>query len=166
MRGVICLFLIFCSLCYGDIHIGHETKDIAILTSEGTGTLNLHCIIGGQVDTKSPKGDILLLHGAKFSSSTWESLGTIKILASSGYRVFAIDLPGFGLSKIDGPEGFEPKPEMVLLEIVKTLKIRSPIIVSPSMRSSSCHSHAHYLSSPNTSPNTSNLTADDIRCHF
>ena len=121
------------TLCSSNIHIGHETKEITLVTSEGTGTLNLHCIIGGPIGASSLKGDILLLHGAKFNSGTWESLGTLRIAASNGYRVFAIDLPGYGLSTIEAPEGFDPKPEIVLLEIIKTLNIHSAIVVSPSM---------------------------------
>ena len=49
-----------------------------------------------------PKIDILLLHGAKFTSNTWHTLvskqhpdmNTISMLAAAGYRAVAIDLPG------------------------------------------------------------------------
>lgn len=37
--------------------------------------------------------NILLLHGARYSAKTWHDLGTLTLLAASGYRVAAVDLP-------------------------------------------------------------------------
>ena len=38
---------------------------------------------------------LLLLHGAAFTSKTWQdSIPTIQTMCSLGYRVIAVDLPG------------------------------------------------------------------------
>ncbi len=71
---------------------------------------------------------ILLLHGARFDSATWDKLGTLKACAKKGYRAIALDLPGFGSS---------PKGELVgaqfLSAFLKSLELDQVVIVSPSM---------------------------------
>lgn len=71
---------------------------------------------------------VLLLHGAAFDSSTWQKLGTIGVLANAGYRVCAIDLPGYGKSptrRID--------PSSFGLELLAHLGLDRAVLVSPSM---------------------------------
>ena len=42
---------------------------------------------------------VLLLHGARFTSETWQELATIAELADAGHHVVAFDLPGYGNSE-------------------------------------------------------------------
>lgn len=72
--------------------------------------------------------DVLLLHGARFSSKTWLDLGTIDRLAEAGYHVVAVDLPGYGQSE----ESPIPR-ESFLVELMKALKLDKAAVVSPSM---------------------------------
>src|SRR4051794_36923709 len=71
---------------------------------------------------------VLFLHGASFSSQTWQELGTLAFLAQHGYRVVAIDLPGFGQS-----ESVELPPLDFLLAFLEYLSLDKPILVSPSL---------------------------------
>ena len=71
---------------------------------------------------------VLLLHGAAFSSVTWDELGTLDVLAERGYRAVAIDLPGgFRNSKSTGRAG-----EDFLVALMEKLGIGKPVVVSPS----------------------------------
>ena len=80
--------------------------------------------------TSGPVGapSVLLLHGASFHSGTWEELGTLDRLAAAGYRAVAIDLPGYGESK-----AATASPNEFLAELLPTLDIGRPVVLSPSM---------------------------------
>ncbi|XP_057230756.1 protein ABHD14A [Malurus melanocephalus] len=75
---------------------------------------------------------VLFLHGQAFTSKTWETLGTLSLLAEEGYRAVAIDLPGYGDS---------PPAHMVTAEgrrnfldrVLQDLSMQRPVLVSPSM---------------------------------
>ncbi len=71
---------------------------------------------------------VLLLHGAKYSSKTWEELGTLALLATNGYRAIAIDLPGFGES-----QAAEVDAARFVLELCDSLSISKCALISPSM---------------------------------
>lgn len=71
---------------------------------------------------------VLLLHGARFSSQTWQEIGTMQVLTDAGYRAIAIDLPGLGNS-----ESTSEPPEKWLSKLFDALELVKPVVVSPSM---------------------------------
>lgn len=71
---------------------------------------------------------VLLLHGAAFTSASWEEMGVLTALGAAGYRTFAVDLPGFGESGAGGPT-----PERLLPALMDALGLRRAAIVAPSM---------------------------------
>nr|BAG60325.1 unnamed protein product [Homo sapiens] len=73
---------------------------------------------------------VLLLHGIRFSSETWQNLGTLHRLAQAGYRAVAIDLPGLGHSKeaaAPAPIG-ELAPGSFLAAVVDALELGPPVV--------------------------------------
>jgi abhydrolase domain-containing protein 14 len=80
--------------------------------------------------TGKPVAPVLLLHGAKFSSSTWDKTGTVQALVTAGFSVYTVDLPGYGRSegKVDAP-----LREVFLRGLIIKLKLQKPFIISPSM---------------------------------
>lgn len=77
------------------------------------------------------KGSILLLHGQAFSSANWLEHRTQEVLAAAGYRVVAVDLPGYGLTAGNAI----PKEEKAdfIRELIQGLNLDRPALVSPSM---------------------------------
>jgi pimeloyl-ACP methyl ester carboxylesterase len=74
---------------------------------------------------------VVLLHGASFTSETWNTIGTIKALVNAGCLVYALDLPGFGQSTPSNASA-----RIWLKVVLDLLQIDRPVIVSPSMSGS------------------------------
>jgi pimeloyl-ACP methyl ester carboxylesterase len=89
-------------------------------------------VAGGRVHILSAGTEqgpaVVLLHGASFQAQTWRDIATIDTLAGAGYRVFAIDLPGFGRSPSHGGPADEWLPQ-----VLDALGLDRAVIVTPSM---------------------------------
>ena len=88
-----------------------------------------------RVSPKVPKGDVLLLHGAMFSSETWKKTGTLKFLGDEGYVAVAVDLPGKGKSPPQ-PLATDEARVGLIVEIMNHFGLNKPVVVSPSMSGS------------------------------
>jgi len=85
---------------------------------------SLHTLRAGPATARS----VLLLHGAKFDAETWRRLGTLTALAKAGFRVIALDLPGFGMS-----EAWRFDRTRLLERLLPSLDIGKPVVLAPSM---------------------------------
>ncbi|MEM7582149.1 MAG: alpha/beta fold hydrolase [Acidobacteriota bacterium] len=97
--------------------------EIETLTLKISGS-RLHMLASGDRGGRS----VLLLHGARFSSQTWRELGTLDFLARQGFRVVALDLPGYGES-----EASDIPADRLLSTLIPLMFDRQVVVVSPSM---------------------------------
>ncbi|XP_063224401.1 putative protein-lysine deacylase ABHD14B isoform X2 [Bacillus rossius redtenbacheri] len=74
---------------------------------------------------------VLLLHGRSFTSETWLKLGTLHVLPALGHRAVAVDLPGYGNTKV----AFSGDKAAFLWQLCEQLQLQSSglVVVSPSM---------------------------------
>ena len=78
--------------------------------------------------------DVLLLHGAKFSSKTWADLGTLDAISREGGVAVAVDLPGYGMSPdVDIAFTSPDTRGEFLVALVDALALERPLLVCPSM---------------------------------
>jgi abhydrolase domain-containing protein 14 len=96
--------------------------------------------VGGLGGDDKKRRTVVLFHGNAFSLDSWKKTKTLEKLSSTGYRVFAIDLPAGKGSKSDklSPKVLKDKPDRIITvfdELFDALDVGdSPFaIVGPSM---------------------------------
>ena len=95
-----------------------------ISTTVSVGPCTVHSL-----KTKNVAGlEIVFLHGARFQAETWRKLTTLERLGDSGYRPYALDLPGFGNSP-----RCSAAQEDVLQGFIEAQELSRPVLVGPSM---------------------------------
>lgn len=121
----------FSLLLFGISFSSDEFVRIEIKVELSTGLAKISALVNVQ-DAEDAYVDIILLHGEKFTSNTWTEAGTFRALSNAGYRVIAVDLPGYGEST--SVENIElVKPDEFLYNLIKTLRLKNPVLISPSM---------------------------------
>lgn len=84
----------------------------------------------------NPLSKVLFLHGKKFSSKTWEDIGTLEFLTKKNYEVLAVDLPGFGnSSSLEAPKSSSDKAGF-FENLIQKLDFEQAVLVVPSMSGS------------------------------
>lgn len=115
----IALMAVFATTCFATT-AGSE------IASEWTtvGDVKVHYLSAG----KAAAPVVVMLHGGRFRATTWQDTGTIEVLADKGFRVIAVDLPGYG----ESPRSSVKRGEWLVM-FLDALKLDKPVVVSPSM---------------------------------
>lgn len=128
--GVLALPLLFAAGCQAEpVPVSGDSDPLveeiamrdAVLTVQGA---DVHHVVAGPEDGPP----VLLLHGGRFHSGTWVELGTVDALATAGFHVVAVDLPGFGKT----PPG-EADDGTFLTDLVPALGLHRPVVLAASM---------------------------------
>ncbi|XP_055357322.1 putative protein-lysine deacylase ABHD14B [Paramacrobiotus metropolitanus] len=98
---------------------------------------------------------ILLLHGASFSSETWQNLGTLQLLAALGYSATAIDLPGFGKTRGKPLTGVAAAALVYRFALTREMLKKTLVIIAPSM--SGGYAVPYLMNNPFRQPNSEDL---------
>ncbi|XP_037280472.2 putative protein-lysine deacylase ABHD14B [Rhipicephalus microplus] len=114
-----------------DVPASISTEARQVTPSEATVVVDGLTVFYREVNPQGAYANIsvLMLHGAAFKSQTWYDLGTLGNLGLMGYRVVAIDVPGYGNS----PSGTITDKAAFMQHLLAALRLKDPVIVSPSM---------------------------------
>uniref|UniRef100_A0A6T7UXR2 AB hydrolase-1 domain-containing protein n=1 Tax=Pyramimonas obovata TaxID=1411642 RepID=A0A6T7UXR2_9CHLO len=75
---------------------------------------------------------VVFLHGARFTSDTWNEIGALDAVAASGYHAVALDLPGFG--KTGGLKMFKERDRTNFIKAaLDELHLNQVVLVAASM---------------------------------
>ena len=94
--------------------------------------------VGGLGGDDKKRRTVVLFHGNAFSLDSWKKTKTLEKLSSTGYRVFAIDLPAGKGSKSDklSPKVLKNNPDRIITvfdKLFDALGVSPFAIVGPSM---------------------------------
>ena len=111
---------------YGEADVTNE------VSTECTRMLkHLHFLTYSKLQANYHQGDVLLLHGAAYTSATWNSIHTIRILSGQGFRTIAVDLPGYGETPALTPD--DPPKDKFIDCVMEQFELKNPFLVAPSM---------------------------------
>lgn len=114
-----------------------KVNDVTVLEKTATFSVNGHSVSVHYKETLPSAGgsvehSVFFMHGASFSSKTWQDIKTLQLVAAMGYRAVAVDIPGFGKSKnahYDNERSF-------VEQFVKGVKLDRPVLICASMSGS------------------------------
>jgi abhydrolase domain-containing protein 14 len=127
VRVIATSLLALASLCVMPVQTASSAPGSAGAIEDSVVEIDGHSIHSLRAGPETGRS-VLLLHGAKFDAETWRTLGTLALLAEAGYRVVALDLPGFGKSP-----AWRFDRARLLERLLPELDIGKPVVVAPSM---------------------------------